>query len=504
MNRSFLFFVLASLFVRIVFSLNVGLIDDEAYHWSWSQILQLSYFDHPAMIAWLEAITTSLFGQNIFAVRLPSFVCYLGFLFVAWKLAKELFGLRAGQFVVILILWTPFWGFGGYISSPETPFMLCWILAAWVFWQGVREDGLRWSPKKTWLYLGLLMGLGLNSKFIIALLAPGFGIYLLLTPSLRKILLQKWPWIGFLIATLLCLPIFIWNIQFDWPGFKYQFHDRHSGDSFSIARWLGWWGAQWGLVTPPIYFFVIVSFIKSFLNLREARWRFLFSLTLPSLFIFSIQPFFADYKPHWAGAAYLLLCLPLGSIWEKGVVWKYRTLLKPSSSKPLTLVLAFLIPFNLLIYSPFIYPWWPIAARSLTTQPWKTTYDLSNEFYGWPEVGTYLLRRQREIHSDTGQKPFLAALRYETTAQTWWGTKEPIAMISRDRSHYTVYQEFYKILEPLKGSDSLVLTTEKYSSNPMDYSKFDSCKPEEFKFFRARELSRIFTIWHCKNFQGVL
>lgn len=504
MSRFFIIFLVLSFAFRVFFSLNVGLIDDEAYHWTWSQMLSLSYYDHPAMIAWLEYLSTSILGQTVFAIRLPAFICYSLTIYFAWKLAKELFGLVSAQVTVLLLLWSPFWGFGGYVASPEPPFMLCWILACWVFWQGVREDAERWSPKKTWLYLGLIMGLGLNSKFVIAMLAPGFGLYLLFKPQHRKLLLTRWPWIGFLVATVLCLPIFLWNLEYGWPGFIYQFHDRHSGDVFSLQRWLGWWAAQWGLMTPVVYFMMILVFIKAYRQRAQAHWGFVFYLALPSIAVFYPQPLFADYKPHWSGAAYLIICLAIGSLWEQGLSRKYKILIQPRSRWIAGTVIAIFVFFNILIYAPFTYPFMPKVYRTISSQEkWKTTYDLSNEFHGWKELGHFLTDKQKQTHWTTGSEPFLAALRYETTAQTWWGTGQRVFSLSNPRSHYTVRQEHHQSLEAFKGKNALVVTTEKYPANPMDESYFDRCTSEDFKYYRYDELSRIFTIWFCENFQGI-
>ena len=131
-------------------------------------------------------------------------------------------------------------------------------------------------------------------------------------------------------------------------------------------------------------------------------------------------------------------------------------------------------------------------------------YDLSNEFHGWTELGEFVNRRQREIHAETGKKPFIAALRYETTAQTYWGTKQKTYMLSLTRSHYTVVHQHLKEWQQNYGLDALVVTTEKYTGQPQEWAQFDACQPEELKTFRENELSRIFTIWHCTNFQGVI
>jgi dolichol-phosphate mannosyltransferase len=497
-----LFFFFTILF-RAFFSLSIGLIDDEAYHWSWIRELQLSYFDHPAMIAWLETISTRIFGDTVLGVRFPAFLCFIAIVAVLYDLTLELFDQWAAYFVAFVVLWSPFWGFGGYVASPEPPFMLAWVLAAWVFWQGVRGDQGEWSVKKTWLWLGVIMGLGLNSKFIIALIAPGFGLYLLMTPRHRKDLLKPWPWLGFLIATVLCTPIFAWNIMHDWPGFKYQFHDRHTGETFNFARWLAFFGAQWAFYTPFLYVLLGLSFITSYLKRFETRWRFLFCLTVPSIAIFYFQPFWAEYKPHWAGAACTLLLIGAGGIWSQGLQWGHRQIVKARSRVYTIGILAFFIPMGLLTYTPFIYPWIPKVYHWVAPNgQWKTVYDPSNEFTGWEELGRFVNRRQREIHAESGRKPFIAAHRYETTAQTTWGTKQKVYMLNKTRSHYTVMQSDEE-MAALKGQDAIFVSTEKYEANPIDWAFWDGCDKEELKTFRHGVHARTFNVYYCRNYQGI-
>jgi hypothetical protein len=503
-SQKILVLFILTLFFRAFFSLNIGLIDDEAYHWSWAKDLQLSYFDHPGMIAWLEYITTAIFGDTLLGVRLPGYLCFIGTVVLLYKLTRDLFDDTAAIFVGLILLWSPLWGFGGYVASPEPPFMLCFVGAAFVFWQGVREDSKQWTMKKTWLWLGVLMGLGLNSKFIIALLAPGFLLYMLMTPSRRKDLLSPWPWIGFLIATVLCSPIFIWNIMHDWPGFKYQFHDRHTGSSFSIERWLVFFGAQLLFYTPFLYVMLAFSFITAYMRRTEARWRYLFALTAPSIAIFYPQPLFADYKPHWAGAACTLLLMGAGYIWSQGLHWGAREMVKPRSKVYTRGMLAFFIPLTILSYTPFVYPWVPKVFHAVAPKAeWKTTYDFSNEFTGWKELGRFVNRRQREIHAESGRKPFLAALRYETTAQTTWGTEQKIYMLNSTRSHYTVMQDPEE-MQNLEGQDAIVVTTEKYDHDPLKYAKFDSCSKEDLLTFRKGVHARTFKVYLCKGFHGII
>src|ERR1700730_18281913 len=48
------------------------LFPDEAQYWVWSQQLAPGYYSKPPLLAWLIALTTGLFGDSEFAVRLSA------------------------------------------------------------------------------------------------------------------------------------------------------------------------------------------------------------------------------------------------------------------------------------------------------------------------------------------------------------------------------------------------------------------------------------------------
>lgn len=503
-TKKVLWIFIGILILRAIFALSIGFVDDDAYHWSWTQQLDWSYFDHPGMIAWLEYVTTSIFGHNQLGIRLPSFICFSFVVWVTWKIVKDLFDPWAATFTAAMVLFAPLWGFGGFVSSPEPPFMLLWLLATWVFWQGVREDGKQWSVKKTWLWLGVIMGVGFNTKFPMVLIAPGFGLYLLTTPSRRRQLLTPWPWIGIVIATIALAPVIYWNLKYDWPSFKFQFRDRHTGGSFDPKRWLGFFGMQIGLLSPGVYFSIMTAFVASMQKFREPRWRLLFCLSLPSFLIFYPQPLWADFKPHWMGPAYFILAFGMGGLWSQGWQWGSKRLIKPHSRKMLWSCVGFLIPMNFLIYAPAFDPWVPKVVRAVAPNAkWDPKNDVSNELFGWPEAGQEALKWQSEIERQAGHKPFMAGHRYEMTAQIWKATMQRTYMLSRTVSHYTVTTPEAE-LQSMYGQDALMIANDKYELDPKEFAKFDSCEEREFKFYRRDELSRIFKLYWCKNFQGIL
>ena len=121
---------------------------------------------------------------------------------------------------------------------------------------------------------------------------------------------------------------------------------------------------------------------------------------------------------------------------------------------------------------------------------------------GGPEAGEKALALQTRIESETGSKPFFAGTRYELTAQTWKSTMQRTYMLSTTVSYYTTSTTAEEI-ESLKGRTAIFITTDRYPRTPLDYADFDSCEVEEFKFYRADELSRIFYLNTCRNFKGI-
>ena len=69
-----LFFLITITLLRI-YALYVSPIElsvDEAQYWHWSQNIEFGYFTKPPMIAWAIALSTSVFGNEEWAVRLFS------------------------------------------------------------------------------------------------------------------------------------------------------------------------------------------------------------------------------------------------------------------------------------------------------------------------------------------------------------------------------------------------------------------------------------------------
>ena len=91
--------------------------DDEVYYWCWSQELQLSYYDHPPMTAYMIRAATTIFGDTLFAIRLPAVVSTLTVLLVIGWLTRP-------RTLLPLVVFTPLFTFGAVLVTPDTPLLM--------------------------------------------------------------------------------------------------------------------------------------------------------------------------------------------------------------------------------------------------------------------------------------------------------------------------------------------------------------------------------------------
>src|SRR5579862_7375406 len=88
--RPILYFLLATLVLRLVAIFATGFCDDEAYVIAISRTPALSYFDHPPLHQWMLTAWVAAFGEGR-AARLPFFACSLVTAAALFFIARRLF-----------------------------------------------------------------------------------------------------------------------------------------------------------------------------------------------------------------------------------------------------------------------------------------------------------------------------------------------------------------------------------------------------------------------------
>jgi 4-amino-4-deoxy-L-arabinose transferase-like glycosyltransferase len=202
--------------------------DDELYYWCWSESLQLSYYDHPPMTAYLIRAATTVFGDTLFATRLPACVS------TAVVFAAILYLTRPRR-VAWWLLATPLFSLGAVIVTPDTPLLMFW--AAYLVWlvkvherldseqsPPVATGGLSPVPLPFWILGGVLLGCGVLGKYTTGLAVPAGFLSFLLAGRPRR-WLAGYVLHG-LVAFAVASPILIHNVRHDFAPLLYQW--RHS------------------------------------------------------------------------------------------------------------------------------------------------------------------------------------------------------------------------------------------------------------------------------------
>ena len=162
-NTTFVITVLISVTLIRIYSLIVSPIElsvDEAQYWNWSRNLDFGYFTKPPLIAWTIAITTSIFGNEEWAVRLSSPIFHFLTSIVLWKCGQVAFSFNTGRIAALIWIFTPAASLGSFIISTDTPLILFWALSLLFLFKTFKNNSYNLA-----LGLGICIGLAFLSKY---------------------------------------------------------------------------------------------------------------------------------------------------------------------------------------------------------------------------------------------------------------------------------------------------------------------------------------------------
>ncbi|MFL5341198.1 MAG: glycosyltransferase family 39 protein, partial [Gemmataceae bacterium] len=215
----------------------LDLAPDEAHYWHWAQHLDASYYSKGPLVAWLIRGSCELFGDTVFAVRLPAVLCGTLLLVSLYILTVQALGRdKLAALVVGVGLTVPALSVGRTFMTIDSPYACCWGWAL-VLGHCALIRGANWA----WLPLGLVVGVGILAKYTMALWLPSAGLFLLLSRDHRPLLRRPGFWLAASTAGLCCLPIVWWNIRNDWVTLRHVAGQAGVVEAASkpLIRWTG-------------------------------------------------------------------------------------------------------------------------------------------------------------------------------------------------------------------------------------------------------------------------
>ncbi|HQY87306.1 MAG TPA: glycosyltransferase family 39 protein [Tepidisphaeraceae bacterium] len=329
---------------------------DEAHYWLWSRKLDLAYYSKPPMVALIMRASTEIFGNEMWAVRLPALLFAIGTSLCTYWLVKTLFeSERLALGTVLLTHTVPLFIAGSIIMTIDAPFYFFWALTTCFCVQAWTSER-RWA----WIALGVTAALGNLSKYAMPIWFVGLLTFLALDRRSRRWLRSPWPYVSFLICLTSFIAPLIWNIQHDWVTFKHV--STQTGFKSSGVRWLGPFemiGTQAGVVGPILAVVIVMAILPSARNRLGNRVRErLFLLCIGSgIFIFVLlDSLITKVQPNWPAPAYFTF-VPLGAWWIAQKL-QFKHSWKPVRGFFWTHVAIGLFAMNYMHSSDRLYPLW--------------------------------------------------------------------------------------------------------------------------------------------------
>lgn len=326
-----------TLLLKIGLSTLLPLAPDEAYYWVWSQNPQLSYFDHPGMVAWLFRLG-HIFAGIPQGERIPAIILNHSLLLVWFEILRKLWNPDLTKTWLLLVVASPFLGLGSILVTPDSPVLFFVSMAIYCFIQQQRTQKIYWSA-----LLGLSLGVGFCSKYHIVLLALSILLYVAFERKWK--LIKPADWTLLIVGGLIgCAPVLIWNAQNDFMSFKFQLN-HGLGKSEWPPHWTGDYVVGQLLIFFPSLLFL---FAKGF---RFQKLRLFFWIALLPWVFFLFSSFRGAVQGNWPIVSYhaaLVLVVAAHRSWAH-----------------LKFLMIFWLVAEVFVVSQWVYPWWSTAPDKL-------------------------------------------------------------------------------------------------------------------------------------------
>ena len=337
---------------------------DELYFLATGHHLAWGYPDQPPLVALVAWLLSLVAPGSVVVLRLPSALAAAAVVALAGLVTRELGGQRAAQSLAAASMAVaPLLLGAGHLLSTTTFDLLAWALLLWLV---VRV--LRSGNQRLWVAIGVVAGIGLLNKdlvaFLVAAVVAGIAV-----AGPRRVFASPWLWIGGTLAVILWAPYLLWQARHGWPQLEVS-RAIAAGSSGTSAPRVLFVPEQLGLVSPYLAPVWITGLVRLFRDpaLRWCRaigWAY---LLLAAAFLV------LGGKPYYLGGMFPVLLAagaqPTVDWMRRGRPWLRRTALGAAvalSAAGSILITLPVVPLGTLYRTPIV----------------SVNYD-AGETVGWP------------------------------------------------------------------------------------------------------------------------
>lgn len=306
--------------LRLAWAAGLGAGNDEAYHYLFTIHRDWSYFDHPPMLAVVEAAGVALAGGVVtsWTLRLGFVALFAGSTWLMARLGARFYGERAGVLAAFALNVTAYHtAAAGAFALPDGPLLFFWLLTLDRLANALDAPQSAWLGP--WVQVGLAWGGALLSKYHAVFLPVGMLFYTLVEPTARHWLRRPGPYLASAVGLAAFAPVIGWNAAHGWVSFLFQ-GGRAVGGGFHIATLVA------AVILPALYLFPWIWFrLMALLWTRGRRLfdpamkpaeRFLLCQAIPPLATFLAVACTRPVLPHWTLVGFLPLFPMMGQSWN--------------------------------------------------------------------------------------------------------------------------------------------------------------------------------------------
>lgn len=274
----FLASMIIAVYTRFVGLGDTALFHDEAYYWVWEQHigpgnLELSFYDHPAGVAYLIYVSTGIFGDSEFGVRAIFAILGVATVFLIYLLGRYLYDERTGAIAAFLLSINFGHIFLSRMAMNDVAATFMFTLILFMFAKAVFE-----RSDKYLMFAGIALGVGFLVKYTVAVIALGFMVFVLAHPKYRKFVLSRTLVYSLIMTAVISLPFWVWNATHDWAGLAYQ--GGHASPFLGLFIGGDFFANQvWSIVYYPMVWFVAIGvpltiiLIVGMLRIFKFQWK---------------------------------------------------------------------------------------------------------------------------------------------------------------------------------------------------------------------------------------
>jgi undecaprenyl-diphosphatase len=474
--------------LRLVYGTLFLLTPDETNYWQWGRHLAFGYHDQAPLIGWAIGLSTRLFGDTEFAVRLPTGLAMAVASIYLVAFARRWFGARTAWAVALSSQGLLLFNVGGVLSTADGIQAAAWAGAAYHTARAFEEDS--WTQ---WLGAGFWLGFGLLSKFTMVVFAASALGYGLFCATHRHRLRSVKPYVGIALALAMFSPVLWWNAAHGWNSARHVAGLGGAGQTALLQlKFLGdFVGSQIALLSPVVFVGMLWAWVLAFRQPWQPQsWPVVFCLwtSVPMVALFFVLSLHTRVYGNWPAAGYLTAGILVAAFFAaRPVFWAWLV----GTAYAVSVVLLSLV---LLQTSP-----WAI--------PLNPRYDrLAKELLGWDKLGAKAAAMLATMPEP--KNTFLFATRYQEASELAFYTPGRPATVSINRWHRPNVYDYWWQDKDLIGQDAIgvISAPEEHLGRLLEvFRKVDP--PEALPVYRGRNTTepvKTYYLYRCYGFKGGL